>query len=241
MRGPAKQKARMGYRKNRGKLKQRAKLRYKQVRTNPRFKRKKKIYRKNRQRHRRLAFGVVADEQVSLEAAVEFVMKCGGKMKSGYVTGVVADTWQIEYLLEDGEIGSLSPERFFECAVLFEGQDIDVLFDILDEASELEDDGDEDSVTVFEFDSPEGGFTPVGDPSAYFDDKAEGMLANVTNLYLAFNKENPSDLLSQLVKVLDKATKDAEGQGRKGLQDISSRVKGMAKNVAEAWEKRTED
>lgn len=67
------------------------------------------------------------------------------------------------------------------------------------------------------------------------------MLANVTNLYLAFNKENPSDLMSQLVKVLDKASKGAEGTGRKGLQDVSSRVKGMAKNVADAWQKRDED
>jgi hypothetical protein len=52
---------------------------------------------------------------------------------------------------------------------------------------------------------------------------------------LAFNKENPSDLLNQIVKVLDKASRQAEGQGKKALVDAASRVKGIAKPVTEAW------
>ena len=217
MRGPAKQKARMSYRKNRGQLKQRAKLRYKQVRNNPRFKRKKTVYRKNRQRYKRLA----ADEQIALSnPGIEFVMKCGGETKSGYVTGIVTDTWQIEYLLEDGESGALGPDRFFDCVILYDDEDIEVLFNILDQASEVNDDNDDD-VTVFEFEEPE--------------DWSEAATS-----HFAFNKENVPDLMSQLVKVLDKATSGAEGSGRKGLQDASSRVKGMAKAVAKAWQKRNE-
>lgn len=212
----------MRYRKNKGRIKQKARMRYRQVRKNPRFKRKKQIYRKNPRRWKRLG----ADEQLPITAAIEFVMKCGGEIKAGYITGVVAETWQIEYRLEDGETGSLGVDRFFDCVVLFDDQDIDELFDVLDEASQVQDDGDDD-LTVFEFADP----TPEG---------TDEMLANVTNLYLAFNKENAPDLIQQLVKVLDKASSAAEGKGKKGLQDASSRVKGMAKTVARAWEQRNE-
>lgn len=206
----------------------RQRRRYKQIRNNPRFKRKKKIYRKFRTRHRRLAgFRVQSDEQIPIDRAVEFVMKCGGSIKAGYVTGVVADTWQIEYLLEDGEIGSLAPERFFDCAIMFDEQDIDVIFDLLDEASRTPDDGD-DTVIVYEFADP----TP---------EPVDESTKRVAGIYLSFNKENPGDLMSQLVKVLDKGANQAEGEGRKKLKDVSSRVKGLAKNVAKAWESRHEE
>jgi inhibitor of KinA sporulation pathway (predicted exonuclease) len=58
---------------------------------------------------------------------------------------------------------------------------------------------------------------------------------------MAFNKENVSDLLRQLVKILDKASDEAEGQGRKGLQDASSRVKTITKVVDDAWNSRKEE
>lgn len=45
---------------------------------------------------------------------------------------------------------------------------------------------------------------------------------------IAFNKENPSDLLMQLVKVLGKA----------GLKDEASRVKSMSKSLQQAWSNR---
>lgn len=45
---------------------------------------------------------------------------------------------------------------------------------------------------------------------------------------VAFNKENPADLLSQLVKVLRKA----------GLDDDASRVKSMSKDVQRSWQSR---
>ena len=57
----------------------------------------------------------------------------------------------------------------------------------------------------------------------------------------AFNKENPSDLLNQIVKVLDKAIRAAEGKGKKGLSDAASRVKGIAKPVSEAWASRDQE
>ena len=57
----------------------------------------------------------------------------------------------------------------------------------------------------------------------------------------AFNKENPSDLLNQIVKVLDKASRGAEGKGKKALTDAASRVKGIAKPVSEAWASRDQE
>ena len=57
----------------------------------------------------------------------------------------------------------------------------------------------------------------------------------------AFNKENPSDLLNQMVKVLDKASRQADGKGKRGLMDAASRVKGIAKPVQDAWSKRNEE
>ena len=58
---------------------------------------------------------------------------------------------------------------------------------------------------------------------------------------MAFNKENPSDLLRQLVKTLEKESKAAEGKGRKGLDDAMSRVRGITKVVQTAWDGRKEE
>jgi len=58
---------------------------------------------------------------------------------------------------------------------------------------------------------------------------------------MAFNKENVSDLLRQLVKLLDKASDEAEGRGRKGLQDAAGRVKTITKVVDDAWNARREE
>ena len=58
---------------------------------------------------------------------------------------------------------------------------------------------------------------------------------------MAFNKENPSDLLRQLVKVMEKESKAAEGKGKKGLDDAMSRVRGITKTVQEAWDSRKEE
>lgn len=223
VRGPEKQKARMNYRRNRGILKQKARRRYNQVRKNPAFKRKKTVYRKNRQKFRRLAM------DMQHEPAIYFMMHCKGAVQPGYITSITAEDWDIGYELEDGTQDSVSVDEFFDCAVLFDEEDIEQIFNVLDQASEIEDDGDED-VTVWDF---------------TLDDVTPGQPMMASRIAMrhvvALNKENPSDLLNQLVKVLDKAVQQAEGRGKKTLQDAKSRVKGITKIVADAWLARKDD
>ena len=58
---------------------------------------------------------------------------------------------------------------------------------------------------------------------------------------MAFNKENPSDLLRQLVKLMEKEAQQAEGKGKKALDDAMSRVRGITKVVQDAWNSRKEE
>jgi len=58
---------------------------------------------------------------------------------------------------------------------------------------------------------------------------------------VAFNKENPTDLLMQLGKVLDKAQREAEGLARTRLRTVSTRIRGLGRDVQEAWRRRGED
>ena len=214
----------MNYRRNRGILKQKAKRRYTQVKKNPAFKRKKTTYRKNRQKHRRLAM------DMTWEAPIEFVLICEGQVQPGYITAIEAEDWSIGYELEDGTQDTMEVEEFFDCAVMFDEEDIEQVFNILDQAADIEDDGDDD-VTVWDFTLDD--IDPVGQPQV--------MASRVAMRHVvALNKENPSDLLNQLVKVLDKAVQGAEGSGKKALQDAKSRVKGITKVVADAWVRKEE-
>jgi hypothetical protein len=58
---------------------------------------------------------------------------------------------------------------------------------------------------------------------------------------IAFNKENPTDLLMQLEKVLEKAQKEAEGIARTRLRSVSTRIRGLGRDVQEAWRRRQEN
>lgn len=58
---------------------------------------------------------------------------------------------------------------------------------------------------------------------------------------VAFNKENPTELLSQIIAVLNKAAQKAAGSGKKGLTDASSRVKGLTSIVQDAWNHRNDE
>ena len=57
---------------------------------------------------------------------------------------------------------------------------------------------------------------------------------------VAFNKENPTDLVKQLAKILDKAQTGASTGARKRLRDSSSQIRNLGRAVQEAWERRRE-
>lgn len=61
------------------------------------------------------------------------------------------------------------------------------------------------------------------------------LIKGMSRRVYGFNKENPTELISQTIRVLDKAADETEGDVRKGLQDAASRVKGIAKDVNKAW------
>ena len=68
-----------------------------------------------------------------------------------------------------------------------------------------------------------------------------GLVASEWLRKVAFNKENPTDLLMQLGKVLDKAQRDADGVARTRLRNVSMRIRGLGRDVQEAWRRRRED
>lgn len=54
----------------------------------------------------------------------------------------------------------------------------------------------------------------------------------------AFNKENPPNLLSQLIKVLAKEADQADGEGRDKLRDALQKIRSMTSTVESAWQDR---
>lgn len=234
-RGVAKSKSRRRYRQNPGLNRLHSRMRYNHHKKNPRFKRKQMIRRKNPQRFRRL--GSVEER----EPRVWFMLPEGDDYRSGYVSGIWAEDWLIDIVLEDGKHHQMDVEEFLEKALMEDEEDIDQLFDILDEASQIEDNGEETG-TYYGIDPD----TPIeemsiGDVHAE-DASFEKIASRVARRYLhGFNKESPSELLSQLLRVLDKAAGQSAGRGRKGLQDASSRVKGITRVVSTAWSNRKEE
>ena len=59
--------------------------------------------------------------------------------------------------------------------------------------------------------------------------------------YSQMDKKKTWEQVNEIVKVLDKASRQADGKGKKGLMDAASRVKGIAKPVQEAWSQRNEE
>jgi hypothetical protein len=75
--------------------------------------------------------------------------------------------------------------------------------------------------------------------------RRETRVASVASAWMlrkiAFNKENPSDLLSQLLKVIERENSELEGRGQQRLVDVASRLRGMTRDVQEAWRRRHEE
>lgn len=199
-------------RRQKGQDKAKARQRYRQNRSKNRMKAKKryKQVRKNpafKRRKKLYKRNPSTRKRLATCAGegIEFLRQLPG---GGLESGCIIeiDPWNMELTLDTESGGcTVDVEAFLSSATLYDEADVDRFFDMLD--CEHED-------TTFYLEEGED---------------AEGMS------HLAFNKENPSDLFSQVVKVLGKAEGSAEGNGKKGLQDASSRVKGLAKLVADAW------
>ena len=58
---------------------------------------------------------------------------------------------------------------------------------------------------------------------------------------LSFNKENPVDLLSQLVKTLEQARERTEGDAADRLNAASRTVRETSREVNDAWRRRNDE
>lgn len=259
------------YLQTRNVRKQRQRIRYKVTKKHPARTRGIRRRKRNPALYRRR--GIRASSDLGRPPGVDFFMRCDEQMEMGWVTAVIAEYREVEYELDTGETGSMDVNDFLDCITFGDEQDIEVFFDILDQAAEIAlNDPDPENVTVFELDPSEerveDSIEDLGETglqlSAFVAELAhpenievpedlkpllERAVAatmspspeRVAFFYTGFNKENAPDLLNQLVKVLDKNAQNAEGPGRKGLQDASSRVKGMTKAVSTAWLKRNDE
>jgi hypothetical protein len=231
-------------RKNRSKIRQKQKLRYKQLRKNPAYQKwqAKKRKEKSKRKFRR---GSLQTDKFDLSIQPGLDQPDDGFPDNPCLTEGVPDIWFVfsekpdtidvdmgyvcdydpdaEELLifdvDDQEFKVVGLDDFLEHASLLEEEDWDNFQDLLDRV--YEDDSDLDA-----------------------EEAESSMVHNVTAGYLsktAFNKDNPGELLNQLIKVMDKETHQAEGKGKKGLVDALSRLKGITKLVQEAWDSRKQE
>jgi len=236
-------KRRRWYRKNRNKIRQKSKRRYKRLRKNPAYKRwqARKRREKTKRKFRQAMVSPERSEEFTIAEGIPEIYFLFDESEStvdvdlGVICDVDPDEDEIlVWDLDDGEYKVVSIEDFVEYAVFLEEDDEDNFYTMMEKV--YEDVPDEDTPDV------------VQRVAARHWSRTEEIMPSlsqrVANRYLekrAFNKENPSDLLAQIVKVLNKASKDAEGAGKKGLVDIASRVKGLSKDVQTAWDKRNEE
>jgi hypothetical protein len=225
-RGKAKQKSRMSYRSNPGLHRLMSRLRYQHFyKRNPRYKRKRNIRRKNPARFRRLG----GDPHGPHLSGMWFMLPKGDDFQVGHIHKVWGADWTIEYELEDGGSGDMPVDEFMETAIMEDESDIAALHDILEQASGIRTDREDD--VVWEFDGER-----EADEASF-----EKMTDRVAGRHLAFNKENPSELLNQMVRVLSKASDRAEGKGKRGLEAALTDVRGLTKAVQGAWSGRNEE
>jgi hypothetical protein len=241
-------KRRQWYRKNRRQIALKRKRRHKQLRNNPTYKRWQAKKRKERTKRKFRRASVVYDEFMvpvhpdldrpddgtpdnpcPAENVPDIWFIFSEKpdtidVDMGYVCDYDPDTEEfLIYDIDDSEFKVVGLDDFIEHAGFLEEEDWDNFLVLLDR--------------VYEQDLSL-------DQQEYLDMDLDSIARRVAAAHIekqAFNKENPSDLLNQIVKVLDKASRQADGKGKKGLMDATSRVKGIAKPVQEAWSQRNEE
>jgi hypothetical protein len=225
-RGQKRQRGRKRYLANPGLHRYKSKQRYRINRINPRFKRKKRFYRKHRQMHRRIG----SDPQ---DPCIYFLMPDGeGDFDGGCVTALWGGSWTVEFQMIDGPAGEMGIDEFLATAVMEDEEDVNDFHDVLERAATASQGSDE-----------EIGWTLSAPGEAVAEDASfeKPDPVRLATRHLAFNKEQPSELLSQLVKVLSKAEDEAEGDGQDRLSEALTDVKGMTRRVSDAWSRRKEE
>lgn len=230
------------YRKNRSKIRQKSKRRYKQLRKNPTYKKwqARKRREKSKRRLRRAArlIGHTAADTTDMNPCAEngvpdifFIFNESSlDVDLGFVCDIDPDEDELlVWDLDDKEYKVVDIEAFVEDATFLDEEDEENFLAFMDEIYE-ESDSEAPKMAAHRALNTESNMSDLTNKVAarYFEKRA-------------FNKENPSDLLNQIVKVLNKASKDAEGKGKKGLVDAASRVKGLSKDIQTAWSQRNEE
>jgi hypothetical protein len=218
------------WRRNRQRLKIKRGQRRRQLKNNSLF----KHWRKKRQREkqkRRMRFAtegnlpevwfIFRDEAVPLDIDL------------GYIVDYDPDTEELlVYDVDDDQEKTVDLDEFLSHSEFLEEADLDNFELLMDQYYG----GPEDDLDIVEEDEQSSDYeAPI---------EVDAIIERVARRYIlkcGFNKENPSDLLSQLVKVLDKAERRAPSTGRRRLKDVSSRVKGLSKDVQQAWNHRDEE
>ena len=209
------------WRKNRFRLKSKRKRRQRQLANNSVF----KAWRKKRQsekvkRRFRMAFPQFPESWFLFREELPETMGLG--MVRDY------DPDQEELLILDAETGEekvVSLDQFLSHSEFLEGADLENFLLILDQFyGEPRDDLDI---------IPESEEAPQDLPSL--------VVSRWVRAKMAFNKENPSELLGQLLKVFEKGRAKSQGQGEKRIKDILSQLKALTKKIQDAWAKRHEE
>jgi hypothetical protein len=235
-------KRRRWWRRNKNRLKIQRKQRRKQLRHNSMFKawRKKRQREKHKRRMRFASFG----ETVFPESWFIFRDEAVDDIDLGYVVDYDPDTEELlVFDVDEQQEKVVNLDDFLTHSEFLEEADLDN-FELIMDQYYGEDEDDLDLVDEDDEAPPEGleGFEGF---EILKVEMAEPMIKRVAQRWMhtktAFNKENPADLLSQLVKVLDKASTRAPAPSRKRLRDISSRVKSMGRDVQDAWKRREEE
>lgn len=218
------------WRRNRQRLKIKRGQRRRQLKNNSLF----KHWRKKRQREkqkRRMRFAtegnlpevwfIFRDEAVPLDIDL------------GYIVDYDPDTEELlVYDVDDDQEKTVDLDEFLSHSEFLEEADLDNFELLMDQYYG----GPEDDLDIVEEDEQSSDYeAPI---------EVDAIIERVARRYIlkcGFNKENPSDLLSQLVKVLDKAERRAPSTEHRRLKNVSSRVKGLSKDVQQAWNHRDEE
>jgi hypothetical protein len=112
--------------KHRSQNKLRARKRYRKMRNNPAFKRRQRMYRRNPARFKRLA-----------SMGFQPIPFWSASLGDGLVVGVGGDVVFYVVLEAPEDLRTIYHQDFLDTAVFLEDEDIDTVFDLLDDSMEV--------------------------------------------------------------------------------------------------------